>query len=41
VYDPVVLVGAMGAMVGIGAAAALVPARRAVSVDPAALLREE
>lgn len=41
VYDPVVLGGALAAMVGIGAVAALVPARRAVRVDPAALLREE
>jgi predicted permease len=41
VYDPVVLFGAMASMVAIGAAAALVPARRAVRVDPAALLREE
>jgi predicted permease len=41
VYDPVVLSGALTAMVAIGAAAAAVPARRAVSVDPAALLREE
>jgi ABC-type antimicrobial peptide transport system permease subunit len=41
VYDPVVLFGAMAAMVAIGAAAALVPARRAIGVDPAALLREE
>jgi len=41
VYDPVVLGGALTAMMGIGAVAALVPARRAVRVDPAALLREE
>jgi ABC-type lipoprotein release transport system permease subunit len=31
----------MAAMVATGAAAALVPARRAIGVDPAALLREE
>jgi predicted permease len=41
VYDPVVIAGALAAMVAIGAAAAAVPARRAFSVDPAVLLREE
>jgi ABC-type antimicrobial peptide transport system permease subunit len=41
VYDPVVLTGAIAAMVVIGAMAAAVPAHRAVSVDPAVLLREE
>ncbi|MGA9983082.1 MAG: ABC transporter permease [Acidobacteriaceae bacterium] len=41
VYDPVVLVGAIAAMVLIGAMAAAVPARRAVSVEPAILLRDE
>jgi ABC-type antimicrobial peptide transport system permease subunit len=41
VYDPMVLGGALATMVLIGAAAATVPARRAVSVDPAALLRDE
>jgi predicted permease len=41
VYDPVVLVGAVVAMVLIGSMAALVPARRAVSVEPSVLLREE
>ena len=41
VYDPVVLAGAVAAMVLIGAMAAAVPARRAVSVEPAVLLREE
>jgi predicted permease len=41
VYDPVVLGGALAAMVLIGVAAASMPARRAVSVDPALLLREE
>jgi predicted permease len=40
-YDPVVLAGAILAMLVIGAAAAAVPARRAVLVEPAALLREE
>jgi hypothetical protein len=41
VYDPLVVTGAIGAMVLIGLMAAAVPARRAVSVEPAALLREE
>jgi len=41
IYDPVVLLGAIAAMAFIGAAAALVPARRAMRVDPAGLLREE
>jgi ABC-type antimicrobial peptide transport system permease subunit len=41
VYDPVVLVGAIAAMVLIGSMAAAVPARRAVNVEPAVLLREE
>jgi predicted permease len=41
VYDPVVITGALAAMVAIGAAAAAVPARRAVRVDPATLLRDE
>ena len=41
VFDPVVIAGALSAMVVIGAAAELVPARRALGVDPAVLLREE
>jgi ABC-type antimicrobial peptide transport system permease subunit len=41
VYDPVVLVGAIAAMVLIGTMAAAVPAHRAVSVEPAILLRDE
>jgi predicted permease len=41
VYDPVVLIGAVVAMVLIGTMAAAVPARRAVSVEPSVLLREE
>ena len=41
VYDPLVLIGAVGAMVLIGMMAAAVPARKALSVEPAALLREE
>jgi ABC-type antimicrobial peptide transport system permease subunit len=40
-YDPAVIGGALAAMVAIGALAALAPARRAVQVDPAVLLREE
>jgi predicted permease len=40
-YDPAVIAGALATMVAIGALAAVVPARRAVSVDPAVLLREE
>ncbi len=41
VYDPVVLGGALATMVLIGVAAATMPARRAVRLDPAQLLREE
>ena len=41
VYDPVVLAGAVAAMVLIGLMAAAVPARRAVRIEPAVLLREE
>jgi ABC-type antimicrobial peptide transport system permease subunit len=41
VYDPVVLIGAVVAMVLIGTMAAAVPARRAVTVEPAILLREQ
>ncbi|MGA8907118.1 MAG: hypothetical protein WB524_05855, partial [Acidobacteriaceae bacterium] len=41
VYDPVVLTGAIAAMVLIGAMAAAVPARRALNAEPAVLLREE
>jgi predicted permease len=40
-YDPVVIAGALAAMVAVGALAGLAPARRAVQVDPAVLLREE
>ncbi len=40
VYDPVVIAGAVTAMIAIGTLAAAVPARRAVGVDPAVLLRE-
>lgn len=39
--DPVVLVGALVAMSLVGLIAALVPARRALSVDPVILLRED
>jgi predicted permease len=41
VNDPVVLAGAIAAMGVIGSLAAALPARRAVSVEPAVLLREE
>ncbi|MGH9606959.1 MAG: ADOP family duplicated permease [Terracidiphilus sp.] len=41
VFDPVVMAGAIGAMVAIGMLAAAVPARRAIQADPAVLLREE
>ncbi|MGC2637566.1 MAG: ADOP family duplicated permease [Acidobacteriaceae bacterium] len=41
VYDPAVIAGALSLMVAIGALAAMVPAQRAVRVDPAVLLREE
>ncbi len=41
VYDPMVLAGAIAAMLLIGATAAAIPAHRAASVEPAALLREE
>jgi ABC-type antimicrobial peptide transport system permease subunit len=41
VYDPAVIAGALALMLTIGALAALVPAQRAVRVDPAVLLREE
>jgi ABC-type antimicrobial peptide transport system permease subunit len=40
-YDPLVVVGAIGAMVLIGLMAAAVPAQRAIRVEPAMLLREE
>ena len=39
--DPVVLGGVVLSMVVLGGLAALVPARRALSLDPARLLREE
>jgi len=41
VYDPLVVTGAIGAMVLIGLMAAAIPAQRAVGVEPAELLREE
>ena len=41
VYDPLVIIGAVTAMIAIGTLAAAVPTRRAVGVDPAVLLREE
>lgn len=39
--DPVVLAGAVGAMAAIGVLATWVPARRALGIDPAELMREE
>lgn len=39
--DPLVLLGAVAAMTAIGLAATWIPARRALRVNPAALLREE
>jgi ABC-type antimicrobial peptide transport system permease subunit len=39
--DPVVLAGVVVAMFLLGLLAAWIPARRALSIDPAALLREE
>jgi predicted permease len=41
VYDPVVLILAVAAMAAIGALATLGPARRAILVNPVALLREQ
>ena len=39
--DPFVLLGAVAAMILIGLTATWIPARRALSVNPAQLLREE
>jgi ABC-type antimicrobial peptide transport system permease subunit len=39
--DPLVLAGALAAMVLVGIVATWVPARRALAVNPAQLLREE
>jgi ABC-type antimicrobial peptide transport system permease subunit len=39
--DPLVLLGALAAMVLIGVIATWIPAQRALSVNPAQLLREE
>jgi ABC-type antimicrobial peptide transport system permease subunit len=39
--DPLVLIGAVGAMFLVGLVATWIPARRALSVDPLILLREE
>ena len=41
VYDPMVLGGAITAMIAIGALAALAPARRALLANPALLLKEQ
>jgi ABC-type antimicrobial peptide transport system permease subunit len=39
--DPIVVVGAVLTMAILGIAASVVPARRALTVDPSKLLREE
>ena len=39
--DPAVLLGALGTMGLVGLGSALLPARRALAVNPARLLREE
>jgi ABC-type antimicrobial peptide transport system permease subunit len=39
--DPIVVIGAVLTMAMLGIAASVVPARRALSVDPSKLLREE
>ena len=39
--DPVVLAGLFGAMFLLGLLATWLPARRALSIDPATVLREE
>ena len=39
--DPVILVGVILTMLGVGVVAGLVPARRALAVDPMILLRDE
>jgi ABC-type antimicrobial peptide transport system permease subunit len=39
--DPVVLVAAVGTMFLVGLVATWIPARRALSVDPSMLMREE
>jgi len=39
--DPLVLLGAVGAMMMVGLVATWIPARRALGVNPAQLLREE
>jgi predicted permease len=39
--DPVILLGVVFTMLGVGIIAALIPARRALAVDPMILLREE
>jgi predicted permease len=39
--DPVILIGVILTMLGVGIVAALIPARRALAVDPMILLRDE
>ena len=39
--DPLVLLGAVASMTAIGLIATLIPARRALSINPAQLLRED
>jgi ABC-type antimicrobial peptide transport system permease subunit len=39
--DPLVLIGAVAAMVVIGVIATWIPARRALAINPAQLLRQE
>ena len=39
--DPIVLLGAIGALLIAAALAAIDPARRALAVDPASMLRQE
>jgi ABC-type antimicrobial peptide transport system permease subunit len=41
IYDPLVLTGAIAAMIFIGAIATTLPARRALQAEPARLLRDE
>ena len=40
-YDPVTLIGAIGAMLGVGLMASWIPARRAANVEPMEALRDQ